>query len=248
MTMTVLIVDDHARFRTFARSLLEARGTSRLPARRPTVTRRSRPPRSCSPTSCSSTSTCRRSTASRSRVGSPSQVGAEGRAHLQPAGLGLRGEVGEAPVAGFLPKQELSGEAILRLVRDPAGSQRCASSSPTTRSCFARDSSGSSARRASTWSARSTTPTTSSPGRRDQARRRHRRHPDAADPHRRGPRRGAADRRRSHPESVSLVLSQYLEAGYAHAPARGGHRRPRLPAEGPRRRPRRLRRRDPPGR
>ena len=47
------------------------------------------------------------------------------------------------------------------------------------------------------------------PGRRD------RRHPHAADAHRRGPARGAARSARSTPDTGVLVLSQYVEADYA---------------------------------
>ena len=115
MTMTVLIVDDHTPFRTFARSLLEAEGLDvageaadgdaalvaaeelhpdvvLLDINLPTfdgfeVARRL------------------------AGANGPKVVLTSSR----PASdYGTK--ISEAPVAGFLPKQELSGEAILRLV------------------------------------------------------------------------------------------------------------------------------------
>ncbi len=47
-----------------------------------------------------------------------------------------------------------------------------------------------------------------------QARRRHRRHPDAPDAHGRGP-RAAREIRERFPDTGVLVLSQYVEPGYA---------------------------------
>ena len=115
MTMTVLIVDDHAPFRTFAHTLLEAEGfdvageaadgDAALAAAEelhPDVVLLD-----------INLPTHRRL---RGRPSSRRGERAEGRAHLQPAGLDYGTRLSEAPVVGFLPKQELSGEALLRLV------------------------------------------------------------------------------------------------------------------------------------
>jgi DNA-binding NarL/FixJ family response regulator len=115
MTMTVLIVDDHTPFRTFARSLLEAEGLEvageagdgeaalaaaeelhpdvvLLDVNLPTI---------------DGFEVARRLAG----ASAPKVVLISSR----PASdYGAR--IGEAPVAGFLPKQELSGEALLRLV------------------------------------------------------------------------------------------------------------------------------------
>ena len=78
--------------------------------------------------------------------------------------------------------------------------------------------------------------------------RRHRRHPHAADAHRRGPARGAARSARSIRRGV-LVLSQYVEAGVRDGAPRRERRGRRLPAQGPRLGRRRVRgRRAPRGR
>jgi DNA-binding NarL/FixJ family response regulator len=115
MTMSVLIVDDHAPFRTFAHSLLEAEGLevageaadgeSALAAAEelhPDVVLLD--------------------------INLPTIDGFEVARRLangegpkivltssRPAS-DYGAKIGEAPVDGFLPKQELSGEAILRLV------------------------------------------------------------------------------------------------------------------------------------
>jgi two-component system, NarL family, nitrate/nitrite response regulator NarL len=115
MTMTVLIVDDHAPFRTFAHSLLEAEGLDvagvaadgdaalaaaeelhpdvvLLDINLPTIDGFE--------------------VARRLAVASGPQVVLTSSRPASDYGA----KIGEAPVAGFLPKQELSGEAILRLV------------------------------------------------------------------------------------------------------------------------------------
>ena len=74
-----------------------------------------------------------------------------------------------------------------------------------------------------------------------RARRRDRRHPDAADPHRRGAARRAGDPRAA-PRVGVLVLSQHVESGLAMKLLAETRRGRRLHAQGPRRRPRRLRR------
>ena len=114
-------------------------------------------------------------------------------------------------VLGFIPKDELSGAAIRALI--PAMTLRIAlaDDSVLLREGIARLST----RRASTWSPRPATPTSSCgrprapPGRRD------RRHPDAADPHRRRPPRGGGDPRGARHRVGILVLSQYVETTFA---------------------------------
>ena len=77
----------------------------------------------------------------------------------------------------------------------------------------------------------------------DRARRRDRRHPDAADPHRRGARRRAGRSGARIPTVGVLVLSHYLESALRDAAARGALRALGLPAEGARLRRRRAGRR-----
>ena len=115
MTMTVLIVDDHTPFRTFARSLLEAEGLDvageaadgdaalvaaeelhpdvvLLDINLPTIDGFE--------------------VARRLAVASGPKVVLTSSRPASDYGA----KISDAPVAGFLPKQELSGEAILRLV------------------------------------------------------------------------------------------------------------------------------------
>ena len=68
-----------------------------------------------------------------------------------------------------------------------------------------------------------------------QARRRDRRHPHAADAHRRGPASRRSEIRAQQPETGVLVLSQYVEHRLRARAARGERRGRRLPAQGPRR-------------
>ena len=131
--------------------------------------------------------------------------------------------------------------------RRPPG--RCASCSPTTRCCCARGSRGCSRTAASTSSGRPATADelmlkvrSYRPGRGD------RRHPDAADVHRRGaasragdPRRGRRPTRRPRPVAPR-------RARLRPRPARRRDRRRRLPAQGPPRRRRGLHRCRPAGR
>jgi two-component system, NarL family, nitrate/nitrite response regulator NarL len=115
MTMTVLIVDDHAPFRTFAHTLLEAEGLkvageaadgdSALAAAdelHPDVVLLD-----INLPTFDGFEVARRLAA----ANGPKVVLTSSR----PAS-DYGAKISEAPVAGFLPKQELSGEALLRLV------------------------------------------------------------------------------------------------------------------------------------
>ena len=124
----------------------------------------------------------------------------------------------------------------------------CGSSSPRTPCCCARASRGCSRRPGSRSSGRPATATSCSRRSSAPAGRRDRRHPHAADPHRRGPAGRAGDPRASCPGVGVLVLSQYVEEALRRRAAGRRRRRRRLPAQGPRRRRGRVRRRGAPGR
>ena len=117
MGKTVLIVDDHPSFRASARRMLEATATRWL-ARRRMAARRSTPSVNCNPTSCCWISGC--------PIGDGFQVAERLAANGAAAAIVLTSsrdrsdfayEIVASPAHGFIPKSELSAEAIASLVR-----------------------------------------------------------------------------------------------------------------------------------
>ena len=111
----VLIVDDHAGFRRFARGLLQAEGVDVIgeaedEASAVAAVARLRPGVVLLDVLCPG------ATASRSPSGCRSSSGARDRAHLKPAGRRVRRAAARGAVAGFVHKDDLSAAALAAVV------------------------------------------------------------------------------------------------------------------------------------
>ena len=113
----VLIVDDHPGFRASARRMLEADGFEVVARGRRRELGRRRAAASCGRSSCSSTSTCPTSRASTwpsafANGAAPAVVLTSSRDASDFGPL-----VERSGARGFIPKSELSGEALAALLR-----------------------------------------------------------------------------------------------------------------------------------
>ena len=118
MGKTVLIVDDHPSFRASARRMLEADGYEVVGEAADGDARRSTPSANCNPTSCCWISGCPISTAS--EVAERLAVNGAAPAIVLTSSRDRSDfgyEIDASPAHGFIPKSELSAEAITLLIR-----------------------------------------------------------------------------------------------------------------------------------